>query len=208
MQSAVRARDASGRRLARKAVLAMSAANQLPFLMTAAVFLDWDTPDSSDRWELVDGIPRAMAPPSVRHGLIHGETGRLIGNHLAEQHPECRISIGAGLRPNDYNVRIPDITVSCGPLVDDRLLAEPIVVIEILSPSNANDTWGNVALYTTIPSVREILVLHTADVRADLLRREEDGTWPDNPLSLTLGDSVTLESIDFTTPIAAFYRTA
>jgi Uma2 family endonuclease len=38
------------------------------------------------------------------------------------------------------------------------LLAEPIVVIEILSPSNANDTWGNVVLYTTIPSVREILV--------------------------------------------------
>ena len=38
--------------------------------------------------------------------------------------------------------------------------------------------------------------------------RKEDGTWPDNPLSLTLGDSVTLESIDFTVPIAAFYRTA
>jgi Uma2 family endonuclease len=113
----------------------MSAANQLPFLMTAAVFLDWDTPDGSDRWELVDGIPRAVAPPSVRHGRIHGETGRLIGNHLAEQRPEYRISIGAGLRPNDYNVRIPDITVSCWPLVDDRLLAEPIVVVEILSPS-------------------------------------------------------------------------
>jgi Uma2 family endonuclease len=208
MQSTVRARDAGRGRLARKAPDRMSAANQLPFLMTAAVFLDWDTPDGSDRWELVDGIPRAMAPPSVRHGLIHGETGRLIGNHLAEQHPECRISIGAGLRPNDYNVRIPDITVSCGPLVDDRLLAAPIVVVEILSPSNANDTWGNVALYTTIPSVREILVLHTADVRADLLCREEDGTWPDNPLTLTLGDSVTLESINFTVPIAAFYRTA
>jgi Uma2 family endonuclease len=118
----------------------MSAANR-PFLMTAAVFLGWNTPDGP--WELVDGIPRAMPPPSVRHGLIHGETGRVIGNHLAAQHAECRISIGAGLRPNDYNIRIPDITVSWGPLVDDRLLAEPILVIEILSPSNPNDTWGN-----------------------------------------------------------------
>jgi hypothetical protein len=49
---------------------------------------------------------------------------------------------------------------------------------------------------------------HTADIRADLLRREEDGTWPDNPLTLTLGDTVTLGSIDFTAPIAAFYRIA
>jgi Uma2 family endonuclease len=185
----------------------MSAANQLPFLMTTAAFLDWDTPDHSDRWELVDGIPRAMSPPSVRHGLIHSETGRLIGNHLADHRPECRISIGAGLRPNDYNVRIPDMTISCGPLVDERLVTEPIVVVEILSPSNASDTWGNVALYTTIPSVREILVLHTAEIHADLLRRKEDGTWLDNPLSLTLGATVTLESIDFAVPIAAFYRT-
>jgi hypothetical protein len=31
--------------------------------------------------------------------------------------------------------------------------------------------------------------------------------WPDNPIALTLGDDVALESIDFTAPIAAFYRT-
>jgi Uma2 family endonuclease len=185
----------------------MSAANQLPFLMTAAAFLDWDTPDGSDRWELVDGIPRAMAPPSDRHALIHGETGRLIGNHLAEQRPDCRVGIGAGLQPNDYNVRIPDITVSCGPLADDRLLAGPIVVIEILSPSNASDTWRNVTLYTAMPSVREILVINSVDIRVHLLRRQEDGAWL-NPVVLTLGDTVTLQSIDFTAPIAALYRTA
>ena len=75
-------------------------------------------------------------------------------------------------------------------------------------PSNRTDTWANVWSYTTIPSVWEILVLHTAAIRADLLRREEDGAWPDNPIALTLGDTVTLESIEFTAPIAAFYRTA
>jgi Uma2 family endonuclease len=186
----------------------MSAASQLPFLMTAAAFLDWQTPDGADRWELIDGIPRAMAPPSDRHALIHGETGRLIGNHLVEQRPECRLSIGSGLRPNDYNVRIPDITVSCGSPVDDQLLAEPIVVVEILSPSNANETWGNVALYTTIPNVREILVIDSLEIRVHLLRRKEDDAWLDNPLVLTLGDTVTLESIGFAAPIAAFYRTA
>ena len=33
----------------------MSAANQRPYLMTVAEFLDWPPPDGSDRWELVDG---------------------------------------------------------------------------------------------------------------------------------------------------------
>jgi hypothetical protein len=37
----------------------VSAANQLPRLMTVAEFLDWATPDGSDRWELVDGVPVA-----------------------------------------------------------------------------------------------------------------------------------------------------
>jgi len=91
---------------------------------------------------------------------------------------------------------------------DDRLLREPLVVVEILSPSNKAETWANVWSYVTIPGVREILVLHTAEIRADLLRRDADGSWPDNPLTLTAGDTVTLESIDFTAPIAAFYRTA
>jgi hypothetical protein len=36
-------------------------------------------------------------------------------------------------------------------------------------------------------------------------RREADG-WPDDPLTLT--DTVSLESIGFTAPVAAFYRTA
>jgi hypothetical protein len=84
------------------------------------------------------------------------------------------------------------------------------VLIEILSPSNSADTWGNVWSYVTIPSIREILVLvvHTTCVRADLLRRQQDGTRPDDPAPLTAGDTVTLESIDFTTSLAAFYRTA
>ena len=68
--------------------------------------------------------------------------------------------------------------------------------------------WANVALYTTISSVREILVLHTAENRAVLLRREAAGTWPNNPTALALGVSVRLDSISFIATVAAFYRTA
>jgi len=191
----------------------MSAANQLPASMTVAEFLAWTTTDGSDRWELIEGAPRAMTPASPRHGAIQGEAVRLIGNRSADvPGPPCRVIVEPGIQPKvraNWNVRIPDLAVTCTASdADDRLLREPLVVVEILSPSNRADTWANVWSYTTIPSVWEILVLHTADMRADLLRREEDGTWPENPVTLTLGDDVTLESIDFAAPLAAFYRTA
>ena len=109
----------------------------------------------------------------------------------------------------NLNVRVPDLAVTCAEWnPDERLLQKPLIVFEILSPSNKADTWANVWSYVTIPSVLEILVLHTAEFRADLLRREADGTWPDDPVSLTPGVAVRSESIDFTAPLAAFYRPA
>jgi hypothetical protein len=54
--------------------------------------------------------------------------------------------------------------------------------------------------------VREILVLHTVDMRAELLRRGPDGNWPASPVAVTEGELV-LESIGFATPLHAFYRT-
>jgi Uma2 family endonuclease len=190
----------------------MSAANQLPAAMTVAEFLEWDPPDGGDRWELVDGMPRAMAPPAPQHGAIQAEAARLIGNHLADARPACRVITEAGIQPKvraNLNARASDLAVTCSSLEPgDRLLREPVVVIEILSPSNKTETWQNVWSYVTIPSVREILVIYTAEVRIDLLRRMPDGSWPDDPLPLKLGDGVTLESIGFTAPLAAFYRTS
>jgi Uma2 family endonuclease len=178
--------------------------------MTVADFLAWDSP--GDRWELIDGTVRAMAPASTRHGAIQGEVSRLIGNHLAETRPDCRVVIEPGVQPRvraDLNVRVPDLGITCAPWgPQDRLLHAPLILVEILSPSNKAETWGNVWSYTTIPSVYEILILHTAEIRADLLQRLYDDSWPDNPLTIEDGGTVTLESIGFATPLTAFYRTA
>jgi Uma2 family endonuclease len=188
----------------------VSAADRLA-AMTMAEFLAWN-PQDSDQWELIDGSARAMAPAAPRHGAIPSEVGRLIGNHLAELRPNCRVVTEPGIEPKvraNLNIRVPDLAVTCtswGP--DDRLLREPLVVIEIMSPSNKPENLGECLELRHDPKRAGNLVLHTAQIRADLLRRDEDGAWSDNPLTLTPGDVVTLESIDFTAPIAAFYRTA
>jgi Uma2 family endonuclease len=79
-------------------------------------------------------------------------------------------------------------------------------VIEILSPSNQSETWANVWTYTTIPSVQEILVLHTDSIRAELLRRQPDGAWPETPEEVEAG-SLALDSIGFRAELRDLYRT-
>jgi Uma2 family endonuclease len=190
----------------------MSAASKLP-AMTVAEFIAWVPSDGSDRWELVDGTPRAMAPASPRHGAIQSEVARLIGNYLAdEEEPGGRVVTEPRIQPRvraDHNVRVPDLAVTYAPLGDvGPVLWETVVLVEVLSPSNKADTWANVWTYATISSVREILVLHTEEIRADLLHRRDYNLWPEDPMSLAAGDIVALPSIGFAAPLAAFYRTS
>jgi len=107
----------------------------------------------------------------------------------------------------DRNFRIPDIGVTCAPPSDSLMLPEPVLLIEILSPSNEVETWANVWTYASIPSVIEILVIQSTRVGAQLLRRGSDGQWPDQPVSLGPDDTVSLTSVDFSTSLRSIYRT-
>jgi Uma2 family endonuclease len=184
------------------------AARKVPAMMDVAEFLAWDAPPGN-RWQLVDGEPQAMAPASRTHGVIQAELARLIGNHLAEQSPECSVITNAGTIPRiraDTNFRIPDLAVTCSDYQEEEYdVSEPVLMVEILSPTKKTETWTNVWAYTTIPSVREVLILHSVRVRAELLRRDAQGNWPERALVIEDG-VLELESIEFRVPLAAVYR--
>lgn len=176
-----------------------------------AEFLAWDSDDRSGRhWQLCDGVPVAMAPATEAHGAIQAELSRLIGNHLLESGSRCRVisepRVVPRIRAAD-NVRIPDLAVTCAPPRTERLLAGPVLLIEILSPSNADEAWTNVWAYTTIPSITEIVVISSTSVAAQLLFRAEDGSWPERAIQVGLADDLTLPSIGLRLPLIAAYRT-
>ena len=178
-------------------------------IMSVLEFLSWTPPDDG-LWQLVDGVPCAMAPANRSHGAIQGELARLLANHLVEAGSPCSVVVTPGVIPKakmEHNVRIPDLAVTCSPYeVEEPTLSEPVLLIEILSPSNQVETWVNVWSYTTIPSVQEILVLQSKTVGAHLLHRRADGTWPDQADKIEAGDLV-LESIGFRAPLGSIYRT-
>ena len=184
------------------------AARKVPAVMDTAEFLAWDAP-SGNHWQLVDGEPQAMAPASRTHGVLQAELGRLIGNHLAARAPECTVVTNPGTIPRiraDANFRIPDLAVTCSEyLVEEYDVSEPVLIIEILSPTNKTETWTNVWAYTTIPTVREILILHSVRIRAELLRRDDTGQWPERPV-ITEDGALELVSIRFSAPLRSVYR--
>jgi Uma2 family endonuclease len=179
--------------------------------MTLAEFLRWVPGDPSVRaWQLIDGEPVAMAPGNRVHGAIQAELAALLRNHLLEVGSPCQVATEPGIVPKlraNRNYRIPDIGVTCAPPSADLMLPDPVLLIEILSPSNDVETWANVWTYASIPTVSEILVVHTTRVAAELLRRDSNGQWPDEPMPLGSGDLLTLESISFRAPLRSIYRT-
>jgi Uma2 family endonuclease len=187
----------------------MSALAKIPIRMTVEEFFAW-TPPTAEAWQLVDGEPQAMAPANRTHGAIQAELGALIRNHLAKHAGPCAVVTAPGVVPgtqSEINVRIPDLAVTCSDYdEEEQALTSPVLVVEILSPINQAETYANVWAYTTIPSVQEILILKTAKIGAELLRRAKDGNWPPQPLAIESGD-LTLESIGLSIPLAAAYRT-
>jgi Uma2 family endonuclease len=176
--------------------------------MTVAEFIDWPGDGSGLKHQLVDGEPRAMAPASTTHGRIQATLARLLGNHLAGT--GCDVVIEPGVIPRvraEANMRVPDLAVTCAP--DDpasHALIEPILLVEILSPSKEPETRANVWAYTTIPTVREILLVRSTHIAAELICREQNGNWPASAQSVAAEAALVLESIDFGCPLAAIYE--
>nr|MDA8248125.1 Uma2 family endonuclease [Rhodospirillales bacterium] len=131
--------------------------------MTVEEFLAWDPGDgNSRRWILRDGVPEMMGTPSQQHAAIQSELAYLLTAHLRERGSPCRVLTAGGVIPafrREENMLSPDLAVTCDPAYRQHAIPNPVMLIEILSPSNARETHANLAAFATIPSVAEIVVI-------------------------------------------------
>jgi Uma2 family endonuclease len=119
---------------------------------------------------------------------------------------------------SDVRVRIreasayvyPDLSVVCGEAQwADReldMLLNPTVVLEVLSPSTERIDRGRKAdAYHRLDSLREYVLLAQEAPRAEVYRREPDGTWGCQ-IVLGLDGTLELASIGCTLPMAEVYE--
>jgi Uma2 family endonuclease len=112
-----------------------------------------------ERWEFIHGVPKLMAPASLRHTVLKTELGRILGNRLAGK--PCRVFVdGAEVRSNNLSA-IPDLLIACGRIdLTTSVVRDPVVIAEILSPSTEdNDLIHKWQSYCLIPSLQHFLTI-------------------------------------------------
>jgi Uma2 family endonuclease len=155
----------------------MEAALHIPSVMTLEEFLAWDAPAGTP-WQQLDGKPQPMAPASRTHGRIQCRLNSLIDVHLSARGGPCTPVPNADVLPqvrSENNFRIPNFSVTRSPYHDEE-------------PSCAGrDSVAQQPSGDLIPSVQEILIVHSAAIHTEWLRRDAVGNWPEQALAIDEG---------------------
>jgi Uma2 family endonuclease len=149
---------------------------------TVEEFLAWD--DGTDRrHELVGGQIVAMAPPSEAHATIVINLGAELRSRLK---PPCRVLAELGVRSpgREDSFYQFDLAVSSAQADPARpYVAEPELIVEVLSPSTAlHDRGRKLDHYRQLPSINEILLVASEERRVQPLasrRHPLGGRRPD-----------------------------
>ena len=164
--------------------------------MTAAEFLAWD------------------AGQTLRHEFVRGEVFMMVDGE--DRNNTVALNVVVALRQHlrggpclvyasDVKLRVeaadcyfyPDVMVTCSAVdLDDRLIKrEPVLVVEVLSPSTAAFDRGNkFADYRALPGLVEYLLIDVDRQRCELYRKAVDGLWELHPGES--GAGVELASVD------------
>lgn len=152
---------------------------ELPSDLTVAEFLAW-AKDRAGRFELHDGQVVAMAPERVGNVVVKGRIFRALGDAIARAKLPCHaLPDGAAVRVSDKKWYESDALVYCGATapVDDLEITNPIVVVEVVSPSTVQvDETSKLIGYFSIPSIEHYLIIYPEGLPLVHHRRQADGT--------------------------------
>lgn len=176
--------------------------------LTPEEYLTWERKQSFKN-EYHNGQIIAMSGASRAHNRITVDITVQLSNQLMDG--ECEVFAG------DMRVRTsptvsyyyPDVIVVCGePRFEDDTfdtLLNPILVVEVLSPSTAAyDRGEKFEYYKQLASLQEYILVSQDRVRVEHYRRQ--GTqWTHNTFQY-LEDILSLPSIECEVPLHAIYR--
>ena len=134
------------------------------------------------RSEFVNGHVYAMSGGTGAHSALIAAFAAQLITILGERN--CLVTVA------DLRLQIgkqaayvyPDVMVTCGGLQyadgHQDLLVNPIVVVEVLSPSTERyDRTGKFALYRKVASLREYVLVSQNEKRVEWYTRNEEGNW-------------------------------
>lgn len=150
--------------------------------MTLEEYLEFDY-NAEGRYEYFDGEVIEMSGGSPEHSLLGNRLGRLLGNQLDPK--DCLVF------QSDVRIKVPtllpyrfgDVSALCGkPIYEDfgksRLLVNPTLIVEVLSPSTENyDREEKFKAYKSIESLREYILVSQVKKFVTLYAKHSEKFW-------------------------------
>ncbi len=169
--------------------------------ITAAEFLAMDF-GTDRRFELEDGVIVMMTGGTevhswVKGNLFHWLRGRLRGSSCRPYDSDMAVQV------SETEVRYPDISIYCNlprdDVADARALSNPVVLIEVLSPSTTTlDQGTKLEEYRRIASVQTIAFVDPINEMCRVMQRSSANGWDDHMFSGRGG--IPLPALDLVIP--------
>ena len=155
-----------------------------------------DERPKEEKWELIDGVPMMMPPPTLIHRRISRDLEMLLNLRLRDVKPEWQADreIGVLLRADEKYNPEPDVTVIDADVEKDQVYAERFYfVAEVLSSSDKPEhaagsdkpevLAAKLAYYNQHEYCRSVMVASQDRIAAKLHVRGPDGSWLERDLS-------------------------
>ena len=126
-------------------------------------------------WELIYGVPHAMAPSPVKmHQKLMGRIFSQLDDKL-EGCPECEVVFEEDWKVRDDLVLRPDVAVVCRDTETRFIAKTPEIVFEVVSPSTAQrDENLKYAIYER-EGVKYYALVYPEELTAKVFKNSSDG---------------------------------
>ncbi|MGI8788957.1 MAG: Uma2 family endonuclease [Pyrinomonadaceae bacterium] len=177
--------------------------------MTLEEYLEFDY-NAEGRYEYFDGEVFEMSGGSPEHSLLGNRVGRLLGNKLDAKgcsvfNSEVQIKV-----PTMLPYRYGDVSALCGkPIYEElgnqRLLVNPTLIVEVLSPSTEDfDREIKFKAYKSIESLREYLLVSQNRKFITLYTKHNEKFWFQS--EYVEGEMLKLESLECELEVDEIYQ--
>jgi len=177
--------------------------------MTLEEYLEFDY-NAEGRYEYFDGEVFEKSGGSPEHSLLGNRIGRLLGNKIEPKgcfvyNSEVQIKV-----PSMPPYRYADVSALCGkPVYEDlgkqRLLVNPVLIVEVLSPSTEGyDRDLKFKEYKSIESLRHYLLVSQEIKFVTLYTRHREKFWFQS--EYVESEILKLESLDCELSVDEIYQ--
>jgi len=147
-----------------------------------------DERPKEEKWELIDGVPMMMPPPTLMHQRVAANLDRLLNSHLERVKADWRADreVGVWLKGDEKYNPEPDVIVIDAAIAIGQIYVERFYfVAEVLSESDRRDVLqAKLAYYQQHEHNRCVLFVRQDRVGAEQHDRQAKDGWQERTLSM------------------------